>query len=695
MAMFREQSSARIISTSARLATALANAATTAGPSLFFGLRFWASICFVLYISFWLQLDNAYWAGITAALVHQPHLGASLRKVRFYLIGTLVGAVIAVVLAGWFPQDPAAFLAALASVGAASAFASALLHNFASYGAALAGITVAFIAGDTLGATGGLNGEVFTLAVARASEICIGIVCSGLLLAATELGGARQRLSELFAALLAEITVGFTGTLALAGSERSGSHSALRDLARRTIALDPVIDQAIGESFALRVGSPVLRTALNSLLGALDGWRAVSVRLAHQSPDMARQEAHAILDDITPELRSVLESGTPRRWMADPVRLGEIARATMQTQHAAQAGTPSLRLLADQTAKVLAGTADALNALARLTDVDTRADRCARRARLHVPDWLPAFVNAGRAFVAIAAVALFWIVTARPNGTVAITLAALVVIMFAPRGDQAPAVITTYMVGVAVACVFAAIIKFAILPGVETFAAFSIVIGLYLVPVGALISPQRQPATLIAMGMGGSSYFLLLLAPANQMAYDTTQFYNTALAIFGGCGAAALSFHLLPPLSPAFRTRRLLALTLHDLRRLATGLSPRTSDDWEDLMYSRLAVLPDDVRPSQRAQLLAALFTGTEIIQLCRIAPRLGFGAELAAALAALAQDNSTTATARLALIDRRLALLTDQEASAPLRLRARSSILALSDALTQHASYFDAGAPA
>lgn len=359
MAMFREQSSARILTTRARLATALTNAATTAGPPLFFGLRFWASICLALYISFWLQLDNAYWAGITAALVHQPHLGASLRKVRFYLIGTLVGAAIAVVLAGWFPQDPVAFLVALASVGAASAFASALLRNFASYGAALAGITVAVIAGDTLGATGGLNGEVFTLAVARASEICVGIVCSGLLLAATDLGGARRRLSELFAALLAEITVGFTGTLALAGSERSESHSTLRELARRTIALDPVIDQ----------------------------------------------------------------------------RLREIARATMQTQHAAQAGTPSLRLLADQTAKVLAGTADALNALAPVTDVDTQADRRPRRARLHVPDWLPAFVNAGRAFVAIAAVALFWIVTAWPNGAVAITLAAVVVIMFAPRGD--------------------------------------------------------------------------------------------------------------------------------------------------------------------------------------------------------------------------------------------------------------------
>ena len=56
--------------------------------------------------------------------------------------------------------------------------------------------------------------------------------------------------------------------------------------------------------------------------------------------------------------------------------------------------------------------------------------------------------------------------------------------------------------------------------------------------------------------------FVTLLAPANQMSYDPGQFYNFALATIAGVGAGALSFRLLPPLSPAFRTRRLLALTL-------------------------------------------------------------------------------------------------------------------------------------
>ena len=54
-------------------------------------------------------------------------------------------------------------------------------------------------------------------------------------------------------------------------------------------------------------------------------------------------------------------------------------------------------------------------------------------------------------------------------------------------------------------------------------------------------------------------------------------------------------------------------------------------------MYGRLSVMPDQAEPLQRSQLVAALSVGSEIIQLRRIAPRLGLGADLDAALAALA----------------------------------------------------------
>jgi uncharacterized membrane protein YccC len=93
---------------------AFANPARAAGPPLLFGLRLWASVCLALYVAFWLELDNAYWAGTSAAIVCQPQLGASLRKGWFRMISTVVGAVAIVVLTACFPQERALFLGGLA-----------------------------------------------------------------------------------------------------------------------------------------------------------------------------------------------------------------------------------------------------------------------------------------------------------------------------------------------------------------------------------------------------------------------------------------------------------------------------------------------------------------------------------------------------------------------------------------------------
>src|SRR5580692_3076909 len=129
--------------------------AAKAAPSLLYALRLWAAVCLALFVAFWLELDNPFWAGTSAAIVCQPQLGASLRKGWFRMIGTVVGATMIVVLTALFPQDRIGFLVLLAVWGGICAFAATVLHNFASYSAALAGYTAAIIAADTFGATGG------------------------------------------------------------------------------------------------------------------------------------------------------------------------------------------------------------------------------------------------------------------------------------------------------------------------------------------------------------------------------------------------------------------------------------------------------------------------------------------------------------------------------------------------------------
>src|SRR5260221_2871227 len=254
----------------------LARAIRSTGPALLFGLRLWASVCLALYVVFWLELDNAYWAGTSAAIVCQPSLGASLRKGWFRMIGTVIGAVAIVVLTAAWPQDRGAFLVGLAVWAAACARVATLLHNFAAYSAALAGYTAAIIASDQLGATGGVNGQAFMLAVNRASEICIGIVCAGIVLAGTDFGGAQRRLAALFAALSAEVTGRFTASLSPAGPELPDTQPMRREFVRRVIRLDPVIYMANAEIPRLRSHLPVLQAAVDGLVAALGRSRNVA-----------------------------------------------------------------------------------------------------------------------------------------------------------------------------------------------------------------------------------------------------------------------------------------------------------------------------------------------------------------------------------------------------------------------------------
>jgi uncharacterized membrane protein YccC len=112
----------------------------------------------------------------------------------------VIGAVVAVAMTALCAQDRAAFLITLALWGGTCALVATLLQNFAAYAAALAGYAAAIIASDQLGATGGASGDVFILALIRATEICLASSppesCSR-----DDFGTASRRLARRFGAL--------------------------------------------------------------------------------------------------------------------------------------------------------------------------------------------------------------------------------------------------------------------------------------------------------------------------------------------------------------------------------------------------------------------------------------------------------------------------------------------------------------
>ena len=211
-----------------------------------------------------------------------------------------------------------------------------------------------------------------------------------------------------------------------------------------------------------------------------------------------------------------------------------------------------------------------------------------RGFKIYVPDWLPSLVSADRAFVAIGAAELFWVFTAWPDGGSAIVFVAIAVLLLSRLAELAFAEAIALLLGAMVVIPVAAAIKFALLPGLESFPAFCIALAAFLIPLGIAMAATGQHPSLVTC----SIIFMSVIQPTNEMSYNTAQFCNSALGIFVGLAAASLSFLLVPPLPPSLQTRRLLNLTLRDLRRLAMNRLSASADDWQSHTFSRLAALP-------------------------------------------------------------------------------------------------------
>ena len=657
----------------------LARWARDATPSFLFGLRMWASVCLSLYVAFALELSEPSWAATTAALVCQPVLGASLRKSMFRMIGTVVGAVAIVILAALFRQDRVGFLVGLALWCAASSFVATILRNFATYAAALAGYTAAIIAIDVLGPVGSSNGIVFMFAIDRAIEICIGIVCAGVVLALTDLGHSRRKLATETAAISSAIMDGFAECFATASGNLDKFRGLRRELLRRVIALYPMIDAAIGEASDLRYRSKVLQRAVSGLMETISAWRKVAFALALNGDSSTPQEANAV-HDLLPQARL---SPNATRSADEPAEMRDACCGAVRSLTRFEAQTPMQRLLADNAAAGMLGMARALNGLTAVIDprdvVGVRG-----MAHLRVADWAPAYLNAARTLVAVGAMSLFWIATAWPNGVAAITFCAVIVILLPPVGDGAYSASVMFLQGSTLSAVLAAIVVFGILPQTTTFPSLCLVVGLVLVPLGFLNARGWRPMFTFAAAVN----FLPLLNITNGMTYDGSSFWNGAIAILAGIAVGVVAMLVIPPLSPAIRTRRLLALTLADLRRLVKRASPGRPDDWENRGVARLLAMPDQAEPGERAELAAAVAVGKEIVRLRHVAPRFVPGAMVDAALAPLAEGRSGEAIERLKEIDRRVAAL--PRARSRILLSLRASILVISGQLSEFAPYFD-----
>jgi uncharacterized membrane protein YccC len=637
------------------------------------GLRLVAAVLLALFVAYWLELDNAYWAGITAAVACQPSLGRSMQKGRVRLVGTVIGAIAIILLMAAVPQSRAGVFVGLALWIGLCGGAATVVRDIGSYGAAVAGFTTAVVFSDAIAAPD----ETFLLALARTSEIAVGIASAALVLIATDFGTARHRLADAFANTTQAVALGFADLLAV-GKEDVTTSDDRRRLIGQVVALDGLIREAIGESSDLRGRVQTLQSGIEGLFTALSAWRGIAKYVARSGSAALGLEQSVAAAAV----RSLAASD----WGADPVAVRLKCAREVRRMMAIAANDPGSRFTLDQMFYGLSGLESAANTLC-LAIVPGTERRSRGGAVMMLPDTLPVLVNGVRAFAAVLTAELFWAASDWSGGQEVVTFAAVAVTVYSP-GDNAYRDVLGYSAGTIVALILATLLNFAVLPAATGFLGFSLALAGVLLPLGVLsATPCNQ-----AFSAAAAVNFLGILSPPNQPTYHLASFLNNGVAVVAGTMVGCLWMALLPTIPANWRTRRLLGLSVRDLRRLAVRRRWLSRADWTSLISCRLAAMPTTATQEQLAQLVAALSSGEAVIQLRDWRRTFVATDHLDSALAALGAGNIPATRYWLAAF---VAMLSESEMSGSLAaLRGQAAASVVADALASHSAFFAGALP-
>src|SRR6202022_5115012 len=100
-------------------------------------LEIWMALAISYYVAFTLELNSAASAGTGLLILVGPTQGMVLSKAIYRIVGTLFGAVVAIILTGLFPQDRTMLIAVFSVYMGCLVAIATLLRDFRAYGCIL------------------------------------------------------------------------------------------------------------------------------------------------------------------------------------------------------------------------------------------------------------------------------------------------------------------------------------------------------------------------------------------------------------------------------------------------------------------------------------------------------------------------------------------------------------------------------
>lgn len=496
-------------------------------------------------------LEQPSWALMTAFIVAQPLSGMVVQKGLARLAGTLVGTVMSVVFMGAFAQTPELFLVVLALWLGLCTAASTQLRSAWAYAFVLAGYTAAII---TLPSVDHPL-RVFDQAVARCTEISLGIVCATVTSALLWPLRVEQQLSG-------QARQAWQSGLQAASAMLGGEDHARRGLLEilgRVVAIDTQRENAWFEGRRGRQRAKAIRGLSQKLMVLLRISRSVR-RQWRQLDDNEAQRLAPWLEEV----RGLLAEPDQPSLLLLRQRIWDAAQdeRISSVEHYCLARTA---LLLDY----------AMAATRALDDVEAGRAPTDVAQGLAVHRDLPlALLFGSRSALAFLVMSAFWLATAWPTAPGGLVLTCVVCSLFASRENGAQ-IGLSFLRGILLAIPAAFLVGQILLPQWSSFAMLCLGMGVPLF-FGAL--GMAHPRT----GATATSYclhFIVLVSPLNTMQFDVANMLNSAQAMLLGVGAAVMAFRLVVIRHPKWLSQRLRAATQSDLVRL-TRRDLRGADSW-------------------------------------------------------------------------------------------------------------------
>jgi uncharacterized membrane protein YccC len=576
-----------------------------------FTLRTWLASMLALGIAFELQLDAPYWSWITVWIVAQPTAGMQLSKSFYRAVGTVAGAIFAVILIALFAQTPELFVFALALLVGGCTFASNTLTNFRAYATVLAAYTAGIVASDAID----MPTQVWFIALARASAILIGIASA---VAVTVIFAPHRSAAVAREKLLALLKDAARRAAYRFQDDNETRLRIGRQLIVDDIALDTLIDFAAAESGTFRVQKNRARSLLAHVFGVISARRALDAHLLRSGwpRHHALEIFHGVILDFLDEMPERLERGEVDDLIADLEGVqGQVDALEPERDTPGATDVVSERLVIDRLDDLLTHLGGALRDWRSILRREP-SDEPRLVLNFH-RDHRAAAINGLRAFIAVIATGAFWIASAWPHGPLALVFVSIMLSLFSsqPRPDR---VGWAFLYVSLPAVVLALLCKFLYLPALSGFEVLTVAMGLFLFPLGMVMA---NPAT-TAAAAAFSLVFLNVVAPTNPMTYDLADSINSGLAIIVGVLFGTLAYVIIFPPDPAAARRYVIHRIQRGLELMAQINPIPTFSDWETRMYDRISRLNDPQNLSGTPgdewldNGLHALSLGNEILRL-------------------------------------------------------------------------------